>query len=115
MRLEVDLVVLCRVFVLTLVLLHLRHAEIDDRVLLLVFAAQRTLVTVRRTGVVQYPIALALPESDITLQVAVFLRTQATVALLIDIAGRVVLADSELLIRPLDTLLHRASAQSKEQ
>ena len=113
MRLQIQIVVLDRVFVLALILLHLCRVEIDNRVLQLVLAAQRTLVTVCRTRVVQDAVALALLECRVTLQLTVLLRRQTAVALLIHIRRGKILTDGELLIRPLDLLLHTTTAQTK--
>ena len=111
---EVRIVVFDRLFVLTLVLQHLGGMQIDGRVLQLVLAAQRTLVAVRRFGVVDVAVTLPLTEGDIALQFPIFLRTQPTVALLVHIGRGVVLTDRELLIRPLDPLLYTATRQTQD-
>ena len=81
----------------------------------MVLASQRTLVTIRGTGVIEDTVTLTLPVSYITLELPVFLGTQSTVTLLVDICRRVILPDSELLIRPFDTLLNRATRQTKHR
>ena len=112
---EVKIVVLSRIFVLTLVLQHLRRMEVDGRILLLVFAPQRTLVRPRSVRVIDESITLPLPIGDVAFQLAVFLRAQTPVTLLVDICRGVILTDRELLIRPLNPLLHRAPRQTQHR
>ena len=83
--------------------------QIDGRVLQLVFTTQRTLVRTRRTGIIDQPIALTLTVGYIPFQVSLFLGGQLAVTGFVNISGRVILANSELLVRTLDTLLNRAT------
>jgi len=81
----------------------------------MVLASQRTLVAVSRTGIIDQAVALALPVRHVALQLTVFLGTQTPVTGFVYIRRVVVLADSELLIRPLDPLLNGAPAQTQHR
>ena len=112
---EVQIVTLGGVFVLTLILQRLGTMQEHNRVLQLVLVAQRVLVTVHRTRVVQYPVTLALLERHVSLQRLIRLRGDTSVAGLVDIRRGIVFPDSELLIRSLDPLLNTATCQTQHR
>ena len=94
-------------FVLALIHQRLGIAQINCAVLIL----QLNGIVVRTHGlrVVQYAHAFALTETDMRLQFALFLAVQSTVALLVYLRRVVILADFELLVGFLYTLLYAAT------
>ena len=74
MRFEIQFVTLRSIFVFTLILQRLTGVQEDRRVLQVVFASQRALVTVDGFGVIENAVALALPVRYVAFYLTVFLR-----------------------------------------